>query len=153
MHRQQENVRSIFPGTISARTLPVALRMVAAIIALSRLISLPAERAHSFSLHLRAPVVRRDPQRFSFVAQFEAPAEQPLRAPNLPRTPFGTLEEASTRRPLLHSDYQTEISLSRLLRHLELGIARANSSGPARLIRISLDRFVTHRTPGVRRAG
>ncbi len=73
---------AIFAGSIQARTLAAAMRMVATMIALTMLITLPAERAHSFSVHLRAPVVRRDTQRFSLVAQSEAAAAlQQLQAP------------------------------------------------------------------------
>jgi hypothetical protein len=130
MRHQQENVRAIFADSIQARSLAAAARIVAAMIALTMLITLPAERAHSFSLHLRAPVVRRSAQAHLSVAQPEASAAQQLRLRSLLPTPFVALEDASPSRPLLCSGEQTEIPLSRLLRHLKLGIARTSSPDP-----------------------
>jgi hypothetical protein len=106
------------------------IRLVASILALLMLISLPADRAHSFTTHLRAPVVRRTTQSQTSIAQPEISATQRLHKCGLAPSPLASIGDVAVVRPRPRLKVTMEVLPARLLRHLKLGFARTSTPDP-----------------------
>jgi hypothetical protein len=130
MHRKLNHARVFVAGGFRAGNCAATFRLVASILALVMLISFPADRAHSFTTHLRAPVVRRVTQSHTSIAQPEVSAAQKLQKCSLVPSVLASMADAATVRPLPRLKATTEVLPARLLRRLKLGIARTNSPDP-----------------------
>src|SRR5277367_4786894 len=130
MHSKSGKAKNLTVGNLYTRTISTVARLVSTALALAMLISLPAESAHTFPIHLRAPVVRRSARRHICVAEPEASAAEQLPAcPSLP-LPLVPIDHSALIDLPLESTSNTEIPLTRLLRHLKVRIARSSSPDP-----------------------
>src|ERR1700722_19896799 len=125
--RNAARVLSIGFGT---RTIATITRTVATILALTMLVSLPADQVRSFATHLRAPVVRRSTRRHNFVGQPEISAAQHVEKSASAPSSLVPIEIAEVSRLLSMPESNTQIPPARLLRHLKLGVSRRNNPDP-----------------------
>src|ERR1043166_7195323 len=117
-------------GRLRARTIAAILRVIASMLALVMLVSLPAGRQHSFTTHVREPLVRRSTQRHTFVTPAEASAAEQVQRSTPAPSCFDSIESAEAIRPLLQLELKTEDALARLLYRLKLGVSRKTSLDP-----------------------
>jgi hypothetical protein len=130
MHSKLDHARGPLAGRFHTGGCAATFRLVASILALIMLISLPADRAHSFATHLRAPVVRRATQTHTSIARPKLSATKKLEQCTLAPSLVAAIKDASMGRPLPRLKVTTEVLPARLLRRLKLGFARTSSPDP-----------------------
>jgi hypothetical protein len=106
------------------------LNLAACVASMLMLLAFPTQRVHQYSIHLRAPEIRRTIERHTFVVHPEAgTAERIAYQAVMP----GVLEPVATGdalKPVVHSDIFRQVPISHLLARLKLGSSRSGGQDP-----------------------
>jgi hypothetical protein len=106
------------------------LNLAACIVSMLMLLAFPMQRVHQYTIHLRAPEIRRSIERHTFVAHPEAGIAERIAYQAVMPAVLEPVAAGDAPKPVVHSDLLPQIPIPHLLARLKLGSSRSGGQDP-----------------------